>query len=89
MRALIALPFMVKQQHIPVLVEALHDPALVVGEYRDHSVLRRNSRSGAENGNGVDGIRGAGSKHSLEDMSLVANVVEAAVHYHQVVPVHL
>src|ERR1017187_8113004 len=71
----------------PVLVETLHDPALLIGKHRYHRMLGRDRRRGAEHRDRVHGVRGADGKYAAEHATLVADVMQAAVHQHHVVAV--
>src|ERR1019366_7880131 len=85
MRALAAAAFIGAQQHVRVLVETLHDPALLIGKHRYHRMLGRDRRRGAEHRDRVHGVRGADGKYAAEHATLVADVMQAAVHPHHVV----
>src|ERR1039458_8707753 len=84
MRALAAAAFIGAQQHVRVLVETLHDPALLIGKHRYHRMLGRDRRRGAEH---RDRVHGADGDYAAEHATLVADVMQAAVHQHHVVAV--
>src|SRR5438105_13429705 len=85
MRLFASLSVMGQQQIVPIPIGALHYPAFLIWKHWYHCMLVGNWRRGTEQGNRVYCVRSAGREHPPQDIPLIADVVQAPVHYHQVV----